>query len=800
MTPSEPAGGWPRGRSSTSHPRTLRRHLNCASVFIAAGGATAVAACLGLFGGAEPAAFFFVGLATVAALVGSVWVRRPARTWPWAAIALSFVLFLVAGVLRADLGSMGDLSADRSIAPDLVALPGYMLLALGLLGFSSRSVRGPNRQSSVILDGLLAALALAAVAWVLVIEPVILETGMPLTVMLVMIAYPSVSIFMVVVTLRIVFDPDQERVPAFWYLLAGMTLMFVGDVVYLFADLQLTDTPAWLLDLPYALAFIFAGATALHPSMVKLTEVGREHNPSAGRLRIVVVAIALLIPALLTVAGGPASFAESLVLCLLMLAMTATAVLRLVQALQTAERSEARLVHQAYHDSLTGLPNRRMMEEHLSGLLRHGPVDGTHVALLYLDLDRFKLINDTLGHSHGDELLVEVARRLRANVRPSDLVTRIGGDEFMIVLGEVVSVSEALDLANRLRSCLGAPFEIRGMTFYVSASIGLAFASGEDRHATAEVLVRDADTAMYQAKDAGRDAVAVFDESMRERVAERVELERDLHGAIAGHQLHLVYQPIVDLKEGTVRGMEALLRWSHPRHGVIPPGKFITLAEESGLIVEIGDWVLEHAIGQLAAWRRQSDDLMPLYVSVNLSAAQLHGDGIVERVADLLAVNRLEGDALCLELTESVVMEDPAAAAARLEELRRLGVLVAIDDFGSEYSSLAYLRRFPVNILKIDKEFVDALGHDDAAEDTLIATIVAMAEALGIGTVAEGVETSAQESRLRELGCDSVQGYLYSRPVGADRLPELVSSLGAPAAPRHALRPGSTASGGSFTT
>ena len=372
---------------------------------------------------APPAAFFFVGLATVAALVGSVWVRRPARTWPWAAIALSFVLFLVAGVLRADLGSMGDLSADRSIAPDLVALPGYMLLALGLLGFSSRSVRGPNRQSSVILDGLLAALALAAVAWVLVIEPVILETGMPLTVMLVMIAYPSVSIFMVVVTLRIVFDPDQERVPAFWYLLAGMTLMFVGDVVYLFADLQLTDTPAWLLDLPYALAFIFAGATALHPSMVKLTEVGREHNPSAGRLRIVVVAIALLIPALLTVAGGPASFAESLVLCLLMLAMTATAVLRLVRLFRPRSGSEARLVHQAYHDSLTGLPNRRMMEEHLSGLLRHGPVDGTHVALLYLDLDRFKLINDTLGHSHGDELLVEggspVARQ-RPAIRPRD--------------------------------------------------------------------------------------------------------------------------------------------------------------------------------------------------------------------------------------------------------------------------------------------------------------------------------------------------------------------------------------------
>ena len=514
--------------------------------------------------------------------------------------------------------------------------------------------------------------------------------------------------------------------------------------------------------------------------MVRLTEPGRERSLTASPMRIGVVAVALLIPAVLTLVDPVSSYAERVVLCVLMLAMTATAVMRLVQALQAAERSESRLVHQAYHDSLTGLPNRRMMEEHLSGLLRHGPVDGTHVALLYLDLDRFKLINDTLGHSHGDELLVEVAQRLRANVRPLDLVTRIGGDEFMVVLGHVVSVSEALDLANRLRACLGAPFVVRGMTYYVSASIGLAFASGEDPRATAEVLVRDADTAMYQAKDAGRDAVAVFDESMRARVTERVELERDLHHAVERGQLHLVYQPIVQLPSGTVEGMEALVRWTHPRHGVISPGKFIPLAEESGLIISIGDWVLEEAVAQLAAWHRQYPEMASLYMSVNLSGVQLHDDGIVERVADVLAINRMEGSELCLELTESVVMEDPSAAASTLEEIRRLGVRIAIDDFGSEYSSLAYLRRFPATILKIDKGFVDSLDDDDCADATLIATIVAMADALEITTVAEGVETREQESRLRELGCAAVQGYLYSRPVGADRLPEVVAALESP--------------------
>jgi EAL domain-containing protein (putative c-di-GMP-specific phosphodiesterase class I) len=319
---------------------------------------------------------------------------------------------------------------------------------------------------------------------------------------------------------------------------------------------------------------------------------------------------------------------------------------------------------------------------------------------------------------------------------------------------------------------------MQGMSFYASASIGLAFASGEDPLATAEVLIRDADTAMYQAKDAGRDAVAVFDESMRTAVAERVELERDLRHAIARHQLHVVYQPIVQLPGGNVVGMEALARWAHPDHGVIPPAKFIPLAEESGLISAIGAWVLEEAVSQLAAWRRQWPEMASLYMSVNLSGVQLHDDDIVQRVADVLAINGLDGPSLCLELTESVVMDDPASAARTLEDMRRLGVHIAIDDFGSEYSSLAYLRRFPVTMLKIDKSFVDTLRREDSADATLIRTIVAMAEALDITTVAEGVEDRVQAVRLRELGCDAVQGYLFSRPVGADRLPEVVASLG----------------------
>ncbi|HUC37907.1 MAG TPA: EAL domain-containing protein [Acidimicrobiales bacterium] len=763
--------GAPRGAKARA------RRPEPVSVFVVVCLALAVAAASGVLGSYEPTALFTLGLMTVAAFAFSIRRYRPSAIWPWVSIASALGLFLAGGVARSDLHTLGNLTATRSLLPDVLVLPGYALLAAGLLGFSRSRVRGPHRHSSVVLDGLIAALALVALAWVFAVQPVLVHHHIPVTVRWVLTAYPAMSIFLVVVTLRIAFNPDQERVPAFWFLVAGMTFMFIGDIVYMFADINLIHVAGRILDLPYGLAYISAGATVLDPSMRKLTELGRLRRIDSSRGRVALVGVALLIPALLTLVPRNESASDRAVLFVTITALTGAAVLRIVQALYTAERSEARLAFQASHDSLTGLPNRRMLEQHLSDLLDRAPIDDTHVALLFLDLDRFKLINDTMGHRYGDDLLVKVAQRLRSHVRPTDLVTRIGGDEFMIVLGNVVSLSQALDLANRLRYCLRAPFEVNGMEFYVSTSIGLAFASGDDPEATAEVLVRDADTAMNQAKDAGRDSVAVFDQSMRTRVSERVELEHDLRNAVALQQLHLVYQPIVRLPLGPIEGVEALVRWAHPTQGVLSPAKFIPLAEESGLIGELGAWVLGEALGQLAAWRRQAPGMEDLYVSVNLSGAQLHDDHIAERVEEMLAANGLQGSALCLELTESVVMEDPIAAAGILTQLRRLGIRLAIDDFGTEYSSLAYLKRFPVTSLKIDKAFVDSLVIEDSSDSSLIAAIVAMSRALGIGTVAEGVETSTQSKRLIELGCDSVQGYLYSRPVRADRLPEVVGSL-----------------------
>jgi diguanylate cyclase (GGDEF)-like protein len=748
--------------------------------FLCIGLVVAVASVSGVLGTWDPTVYLLMAVVTLAAFVFSIYRRHPSSIWPWLSITVAMGLFLAGGIARTELNTMGNLSSSRSLIPDVLSLPGYALLAFGLLGFSSTRIRGPHRHTSVVLDGLIAAFALAALAWVFAVQPVLLHHQTPITVRLVLTAYPSMSLFLVVVTLRIAFNPDQQRVPAFWFLVFAMTFMFMGDAVYMFADMNVIHVADRLLELPYLLTYVTAGTGALHPSMRRLTEPGKQRRMTTSRGRIALIAVALLIPPLLTLERPNFSTSDRVALVVIVVALTITTVCRIMQALHAEQRSQMQLVFEATHDSLTGLPNRRLLEEHLARLLKRAPIDDTHVALLFLDLDRFKLVNETLGHHHGDDLLVKVAQRLRAHVRPHDLVTRIGGDEFMIVLGHVVSVSQAVDLANRLRFCLRAPFVVNNQEFFVSASIGLAFASGEDSDITAEVLVRDADTAMNQAKDVGRDSVAVFDESMRSRVSERLELENDLRHAVDLHQLHLVFQPIVRLPDGLIEGMEALVRWSHPTHGVLLPAKFIPLAEESGLIKEIGNWVLEGAVAQLAAWRREIPAMEDIYISVNLSGAQLHDEGLVRRVADTLATHDLPGSSLCIELTESVLMDDPIAATEVLTQQRRLGVRLAIDDFGTEYSSLAYLSRFPVTSLKIDKSFVDTLVEDDTPDATLVAAIVAMAKALGVSTIAEGVETPAQLRRLIDLGCDSVQGFLYSRPVRAELLPQVAKSLETP--------------------
>jgi diguanylate cyclase (GGDEF)-like protein len=399
------------------------------------------------------------------------------------------------------------------------------------------------------------------------------------------------------------------------------------------------------------------------------------------------------------------------------------------------------------------------------------------VAAFLCDVDRFKLVNDSYGHRFGDVFLVQVAERLRASIRPTDIVARIGGDEFMIVLSHLRNATEALELADRTRRIFAMPFNIEGAEIASSVSIGVAIGDPSHPDTTPESMIRDADTAVYQAKDAGRDSAVVFDASMRDRVSHRLAIERDLRHALERHELTVNYQPIVDLVSGRVSGFEALLRWAHPTWGQVAPASFIPVAEDTGLIVDIGEWVLHEACMQLAVWRETLPRSSRLQMSVNLSARQLRDPDIVERVHAVLAESGLPRDALTLELTESTLMENPSHAAELLGQLKNLGIGLSIDDFGTGYSSLAYLRRFPVDVVKIDRAFVIDVEDDDTSDATLVAAIVAMAGALGICTVAEGVETLGQARRVAELGCDLGQGYLYSRAVEPAMIPDAIAAI-----------------------
>ncbi|MPY93033.1 MAG: EAL domain-containing protein, partial [Acidimicrobiia bacterium] len=587
--------------------------------------------------------------------------------------------------------------------------------------------------------------------------------------------YPTVSVFLVALTARIAATSGRRPSPAQHLLLAAMSALLVGDVVYMVVDAQLVDLPERLVDVPYALAYLAFSLCVLHPSMRELTVPLRSDEAGPTRGRLVLVAVSLGIPTVVLLSRRAFSPGDREVLALVVGGLTTAAVWRVFRALRAHAEAEARLAHQATHDTLTGLPNRALLAEHLERLLRRTTAPVPPVAVLFLDVDRFKLVNDTGGHNLGDELLVAIARRFSEGIGPGDLVARIGGDEFVLVLASVADEAEALAAAEQVRRGFERPFLIRGAEIYASASVGVAVAGpGSD----AETLVRDADTAMYQAKAAGRDGSALFDLSMRHRVAERLGLEQDLRNALAAGELRVAYQPVVQLADRRVLGFEALVRWEHPRVGSVPPSVFVPVAEDTGLIGEIGTWVVEQACLSLAAWQRAVPGAAGLYVGVNLSARQLRDPGLGRMVTDALGRHGLAPSTLCLELTESLLMDDPVSAAEVLRGVRDAGVRLALDDFGTGYSSLAYLRRFPVDEVKIDRSFVESLAGPDSAGESLVTAIVAMAAALGVATVAEGVETAGEARRLAELGVDRGQGYFYCPPVSPERVPEVLTARG----------------------
>jgi diguanylate cyclase (GGDEF)-like protein len=437
------------------------------------------------------------------------------------------------------------------------------------------------------------------------------------------------------------------------------------------------------------------------------------------------------------------------------------------------DRSEQEIRHQALHDPLTGLPNRMLFVDRLGLALAQCERRGTGVAVLFLDLDHFKIVNDSYGHSAGDELLRALAARLVQGLRPGDTVARFGGDEFVVICDDLGDASEAERIAQRMIADMSRPFDIAGADHVVSASIGIALAEGARRDP--EDLVREADAAMYRAKERGRGRSELYDELMRARALSRLRIEGELRTALDEGQLRLHYQPIVDLTTGGVRGVEALIRWQHPERGLLGPAEFISVAEETGAIIPVGTWVLHAACRQAAAWHAERPDDPPFFIAVNVSSRQIGHPAIVDTVAHVLAETGLDPGALHLEITESVLMDDPVANAATLERLRGLGARIALDDFGTGYSSLAYIRRFPIDVIKIDREFVPDVA-DNRADAAIVDAVVSMGRGLGASVIAEGVETPAQEASLRALGCTLAQGFLYARPAPAEEIAALLGT------------------------
>jgi diguanylate cyclase (GGDEF)-like protein/PAS domain S-box-containing protein len=436
--------------------------------------------------------------------------------------------------------------------------------------------------------------------------------------------------------------------------------------------------------------------------------------------------------------------------------------------------AEKQLLHNAFHDVLTGLPNRALLMDRLKhSIHRAKNRDDYLFAVLFLDVDRFKVVNDSLGHQIGDQLLVGMARRLEGCLRPGDMVARLGGDEFAIIVDHIKHVSDATQAAERIQEHLAEPFTLSGDEVFASASIGIALnlTPCDDPN---EIL-RNADTAMYRAKDRGRACYELFEKGMNARAVELLQLETDLRRALTRNEFRLHYQPIISIDTWRISGFEALLRWQHPEHGIISPLTFIPLAEETGLIIPIGQWVLREACRQVREWQAQFPSDPPLSISVNLSGKQFLQADLIERIDEILIETGLQASSLEIEITESAIIENIDSATLMLRQLKALGIRLSLDDFGTGYSSLSYLHRFPIDTIKIDRSFVSRMNSPKNSE--IVQTIVTLAANLGLRVIAEGVETREQIIQLTGLNCDLVQGYLLSKPIDGEAMRDLIEEI-----------------------
>jgi diguanylate cyclase (GGDEF)-like protein len=740
---------------------------------------------------ADVAVLAVVAALAPAAVVAGLRRHRPARAVPWLLIALGTALLAAGAALRtAQSGWAGPHLTDGlhragTLLPSPVFVPGAALLVLGAGALAWSPTRRDRRNLDLLIEAALVGALAFSVSWAFWVGSTAGEAGPPSLARLgLAAAIPLAAMFGALVVSG--FNRPPWRVAAGRRLLVGGAGLVAWTVL---AQLERSNRLAigvsWLECGLAAIALVLAAA-ALHPTMRQLSRRSRSPLDAApARLRVAAAVAVAVVPIAVVLFRPEPGRGRPLALSVAAVVTVALGAWRAWRALRSTSGADARLAHEVTHDPLTGLANRSRLEEWTREALRFARPAST-LAVILMDVDRFKVVNDTYGYAHGDRLLVEVARRREAGAGDGAMAARLGGDEFVVALSDAAGGTEGVRrTVERLQAALVAPFTLYEAEVYVTASVGVATASPGDPMSDAETLIRDADTAMYQAKEAGRDTVTFFDASMRDRIADRLALEQDLRLAIEREEFRLFFQPIVAIGAGgtEVVGLEALLRWDRPTRGLVPPSVFVAVAEESGLIVEIGEWVIREACRALVGWRR-SAGADGLFVSVNVSALQLKNASLVSKLRGALFEGGLEPGSLCIELAESVLTEHPAEGAAFLLRLKEIGVRVAIDDFGTGYSSLAYLKQFPVDYVKIDHSFVAGLAFPDATDETLVAAIVSMAQSLDVITIAEGVEDELQDATLRALNVDLAQGFLYSRPVPAERVLDTLWAL----SPRHGLR------------
>ncbi|WP_433076250.1 putative bifunctional diguanylate cyclase/phosphodiesterase [Dactylosporangium sp. CA-052675] len=683
---------------------------------------------------------------------------RPRR--PWRLLTAAALFFLAGVVLRALLVTGPYPLAQLG---DAFSVCGFAFLVAGMATFLSRW--GIDRHA--LLDGLIVCIGAAITSALLFILPATAVPGRPVLVSVLAGLYPLLDVVIVLLGVNLAFTTAVRR-PALLLLGAMLLLIFAGDLGYAVIGRQGHVTGPALLDLPYLLAFTAGGAAALHPSAGALAQATPLPIQAWSPARMLIIGPAVAAPFALTVLLPHPAPLSRWILGVGGAAIVALLLARASGAVHSHAAAQRRFEHQATHDPLTGLPNRRLLQIMVDRRLAERG-DGDAVWMFSLDLDGFKLVNDSWGHPAGDRLIAEVGARLRHALPAEATVARVGGDEFVVVMH--CTEPEAMAGARRIMECVERPLLVGGgetptAEVVVGASMGIVRA---ERHDTAEALMRDADTAMYQAKEQGRNRWTVFDASMRDAVRERVEIEVALRAAVAQEQLAIAYQPIVDLTDGlgtrTV-GAEALVRWEHPVRGWLGPNMFIAVAEDANLISALGAWVLREAVQQLARWRDKGVVGEDFWMSVNVSPRQLGDAAFAERVAAILAQARVPARNLVLEITESVMVEGGELTERLLLRLRELGVRICVDDFGTGFSALGYLRRHPVTGVKIDRSFVGGLGVSTQDEE-IVRAVVAMSGALNLTVVAEGVETTAQRNVLAALKVPLAQGWLWGRAVPA---------------------------------